>query len=197
MPLGNRAWFKQLGIDDVIEMDWWDKQLFKGLEVTLTPVQHWSARSFTDRSATLWGGWHVRGGALPSAVVGQPANAVVAPANASARPFSFFFAGDTGYSKDFADIAQRLGAVDFAILPIGAYEPRWFMAPQHVDPAEAIKIHRDLKARQSLGMHWGTFELTDEPLDEPPRALARALQAAGVEAARFAVLKHGETMRPQ
>lgn len=209
VPLGNRAWFKQLGIDDVVEMDWWDKQLFKGLEVTLTPVQHWSARSFTDRFATLWGGWYVRSGAVavatpaayaaapPANAVAQAANGMAPSAHAGARPFSFFFAGDTGYSQDFADIAQRLGAVDFAILPIGAYEPRWFMAPQHVDPAEAVKIHRDLKARQSLAMHWGTFELTDEPLDEPPRALARALQAAGVEAARFAVLKHGEMMRPQ
>ena len=195
VPLGNRAWFKQLGIDDVVEMDWWDKQLFKGLEVTLTPVQHWSARSFTDRFATLWGGWHVRTG-VAAAV--PPATAAAQPAATTAvRPFSFFFAGDTGYSKDFAHIAQRLGAVDFAILPIGAYEPRWFMASQHVDPAEAVKIHRDLKARQSLGIHWGTFELTDESLDEPPRALARALQQAGVDAARFAVLKHGEMMTPR
>ncbi len=199
VPLGNRAWFKQLGIDDVVELDWWDKQAFKGLEVTFTPVQHWSSRSLNDRFATLWGGWHIRGDAARTgSAAAQPAIGVgAAAAVATARQFSFFFAGDTGYSKDFADIAQRLGAVDFAILPIGAYEPRWFMASQHVDPVEAVKIHRDLKARQSLAMHWGTFELTDEALDEPPRALARALQQAGVDVARFAVLKHGEMMRMQ
>lgn len=174
VPLGNKPWFNDLGITDVVEMDWWDKQPFKGLEVHFTPVQHWSARGFTDRFRTLWGGWLVK-----------------------SHEFSFFFAGDTGYSKDFADIHARLGAVDFSILPIGAYEPRWFMGTQHVDPAEAIRIHHDLKARQSMAIHWGTFELTDEALDEPPLRLAAELKKAGLAADRFLVLKHGEMVRPK
>ena len=171
VPLGNKALLMDAGIADVVEMDWWDRRSFKGLEFHLTPVQHWSARSLTDAFRTLWGGWLIRGGGL-----------------------STFFAGDTGYSRDFADIRARLGAVDFAMIPAGAYEPRWFMGPQHVDPREAIRIHRDLGARLSLGIHWGTFELTDEPLDEPPRAVARELAAAGVDPGTFRVVRHGETL---
>src|SRR5207247_219106 len=108
---------------------------------------------------------------------------------------SFFFAGDTGYSQDFADIRKRLGEPDLAILPIGAYEPRWFMEKQHVDPAQAVQIHKDLGARYSVGMHWGVFELTDESLDEPPQALSVARVSAGVPAERFFSMRLGETRR--
>ncbi len=172
VPLVNKAWFADLGVADVVEMDWWDRRDFKGLEVHFTPVQHWSARTPNDRLRTLWGGWYIK-----------------------APGWRAFFTGDTGYSKDFADIAARLGAVDFAMVPVGAYEPRWFMASQHVDPAEAIRIHRDLKARFTLGIHWGTFELTDEPLDEPPRRLALELARAGLGPSVFSVVRHGETLR--
>ncbi len=171
VPLGNKAWFAELGIVDVVEMDWWDRRDFKGLEVHFTPVQHWSARGLNDRFHTLWGGWYLK-----------------------APRFNAFFTGDTGYSRDFADIAARLGPVDFAMVPVGAYEPRWFMAAQHVDPAEAIRIHQDLKARLTLGIHWGTFELTDEPLDEPPKRLVRELARSGVAGDTFKVVKHGETL---
>jgi N-acyl-phosphatidylethanolamine-hydrolysing phospholipase D len=129
--------------------------------------------------ATLWGGF-----------------AVFAP------DCHLFFAGDTGYSRDFADLRERVsdrqrdgGGFDIALLPIGAYEPRWFMGNQHVDPAEAVKIHREIAARCSLGVHWGTFELTDEPLDEPPRALAREAAAAGLPEDAFFVLAIGETRK--
>ncbi len=172
VPLGNKAWFVDLGIADVVEMDWWDRRDFKGLEVHFTPVQHWSARTPNDRFRTLWGGWYIK-----------------------APRWRAFFTGDTGYSKDFADIAARLGPVDFAMVPVGAYEPRWFMASQHVDPAEAIRIHQDLKARFTLGIHWGTFELTDEPLDEPPKRLALELKRAGLGRQVFSVVRHGETLR--
>ena len=172
VPLGNQAWFADLGITDVVEMDWWGRRDFKGLEVHFTPVQHWSARTPNDRLRTLWGGWYIK-----------------------APGWRAFFIGDTGYSKDFTDIAARLGPVDFAMLPVGAYEPRWFMASQHVDPAEAIRIHRDLGARFTLGIHWGTFELTDEPLDEPPKRLALELKRAGLGREVFSVVRHGETLR--
>ena len=172
VPLGLKPWFAELGIDSVTELDWWDHAEFRGVRFTLTPAQHWSARSLFDRNRTLWGGWAI-----------------------SAPDLHFFFIGDTGYSPDFGEIGRRLGPFDLAAIPIGAYEPRWFMRAQHVDPAESLRIHRDLRARQSLGVHWGAFEMADEALDEPPRALAAARREAGIAASEFFVLRVGETRR--
>jgi L-ascorbate metabolism protein UlaG (beta-lactamase superfamily) len=173
VPLGLKAWMASKGIHDkVVELDWWEKQSLGTSTFTAVPVQHWSARSLWDRNHTLWGGWRV-----------------------DTPQGSVFFAGDTGYSEDFKDIRRRLGPVDIALLPIGAYEPRWFMSVMHVNPDEAVKIHADLEARQSVAMHWGTFVLTDEPMDEPPRKLAHALREAGIPHDRFWVMKHGETRK--
>ncbi len=177
VPLGLKAWMADAGITNVRELDWWQHVSVPGLELHLVPVQHWSARTLSDRFDTLWGGWMVR------------------TDTTAAKPFSFFFAGDTGYSADFTDIAKRFPKTDLALLPIGAYAPRWFMAPQHVNPTEAVRIHRDLHATRSIGIHWGTFELTDEPLDEPPQALMRALQDADLPTSQFGVLHHGETAK--
>lgn len=174
VPLGLKAWFAGKGIHDVVELDWWQSAAHEGVTFTLAPVQHWSARSFWDRNKTLWGGWRVE-----------------------QSDFSFFFCGDTGYSADFADIQHRLGPVDIAAIPIGAYEPRWFMQVMHVNPEEAVRIHRDLGARHSIAMHWGTFVLTDEPIDEPPHKLAAALRAADIPHERFRLMKHGETWWPE
>ena len=178
VPLGLKAWLADLGITHVIELDWWQAHTLGAVEVVLTPVQHWSARGLGDRMASLWGGYAL-----------------------FASDFHLFFAGDTGYSADFSDIRARFaqrqaaGGFDLALLPVGAYEPRWFMAQQHVNPPEALRIHRDLGAQRSLGIHWGTFELTDEALDEPPRALARARLAAGVAETSFFVMAIGQTRR--
>jgi N-acyl-phosphatidylethanolamine-hydrolysing phospholipase D len=169
VPLGLKAWLAGEGITAVTELDWWDESECQGLKFTLVPVQHWSARTAWDRDKTLWGGW----------VIEQPA-------------FRFFFAGDTGYSPDFRDIGERYGSFDLAALPIGAYEPRWFMSIMHANPEEAVQIHRDLHARYSVAMHWGTFILTDEPLDEPPVKLAQARAAVGLPPEAFFVMKHGE-----
>ncbi|MES2911019.1 MAG: MBL fold metallo-hydrolase [Pseudomonadota bacterium] len=187
VPLGMKSWFTDLGIGNAVEMDWWDKQVVKGVEFNFTPVQHWSARSFGDRSQTLWGGY-----------------AVFAP------DLHWYFSGDTGYSKDFADtkarFADRLspdkgGGFDLALIAVGAYEPRWFLAEQHVNPAEAVQIHKDLGAKRSVGVHWGTFELTDESLDQPPKDLAIARTAQGLSDADFSLMAIGETRvlpaRPQ
>jgi N-acyl-phosphatidylethanolamine-hydrolysing phospholipase D len=171
VPLGVKPWFAKLGIV-ADEMDWWDARDDSGLKVTFVPSQHWSARTLWDRDETLSGGF----------VVEHPR-------------FRFMFTGDTGYSRDFADIQQRFGSFDLALIPIGAYAPRWFMAPQHVDPEQAVQIHRDLHARQSLAVHWGTFVLTDEPMDEPPRKLLQALRDANLPVAAFWVLHAGETRR--
>jgi N-acyl-phosphatidylethanolamine-hydrolysing phospholipase D len=181
VPLGLKAWFAQRDISRVVELDWWQSHTVGALEVVLTPVQHWSGRGLTDRMATLWGGY-----------------ALFAP------DFHVFFAGDTAYSPDFAEIRARFaarqtpadgGGFDVALLPIGAYEPRWFMKAQHVDPAEAVQIHLDLQAKQSIGMHWGTFELSDESLDRPPIDLAAARHARGLADSAFSVLAIGETRR--
>jgi L-ascorbate metabolism protein UlaG (beta-lactamase superfamily) len=172
VPLGLKAWFAGEGIDDVTELDWWEEADFKGLKFTLTPVQHWSSRTPWDRDNTLWGGW----------IIEQPA-------------FRFFFAGDTAYSPYFRDIRERFGPIDLAAIPIGAYEPRWFMSMMHANPEEAVKIHQDLHARHSVAMHWGTFILTDEPLDEPPQKLAAARRAAGISPEEFFLMQHGETRK--
>jgi N-acyl-phosphatidylethanolamine-hydrolysing phospholipase D len=171
VPLGLKDWFARRGIVDVVELDWWDKLDFKGLELHFVPVQHWSKRTLTDQNQSLWGGWVIRHPEL-----------------------SFFFAGDTGYSRDFADIRTRFGGFDLAAIPIGAYAPRWFMQIMHLDPAEAVRVHQDVNARQSLAIHWGTFEnLTDESLYEPPLRLAEERKKAGLAADAFFVLRHGET----
>ncbi|MGH8481916.1 MAG: MBL fold metallo-hydrolase [Nevskiaceae bacterium] len=170
VPLGLRRWLQRRRIGNVVELDWWQKHDGHGFSVTAVPAQHFSGRGTNDRNATLWCGFVLE-----------------------AAGKKVYFAGDTGYSKDFADIGERAGPMDLALLPIGAYAPRWFMRAMHVNPEEAVKIHRDVGARQSVAMHWGTFRLTEEPLDEPPRALAEALKAARVPPEKFWVMRHGET----
>jgi L-ascorbate metabolism protein UlaG (beta-lactamase superfamily) len=171
VPLGLKDWFARRGIEDVVELDWWESIDFRGLKIDFVPVQHWSKRTLSDENQTLWGGWVIRHPEL-----------------------SFFFAGDTGYSKDFADIRARFGGFDLAAIPIGAYAPRWFMQIMHLDPAEAVQVHRDVNARRSLAIHWGTFaNLTDEALYEPPLRLAEERKKAGLADDEFLVLRHGET----
>ncbi len=179
VPLGVKRWFDDLGISNVKELDWWDKFVVKGVEFNFTPVQHWSARGLGDRSQTLWGGWAVFGPAM-----------------------HWYFSVDTGYSQDFVDTQKRFaerqtpakgGGFDLALIAVGAYEPRWFMKEQHVNPAEAVQIHQDLKAKRSVGVHWGTFALTDEPLDQPPKDLSVATRERGLAADAFTVMAIGET----
>jgi N-acyl-phosphatidylethanolamine-hydrolysing phospholipase D len=182
VPLGLKPWLQSKGVTHAVELDWWDTHTLPApagsVEVVMLPSHHWSARGLNDRMLTLWGGF-----------------AVLAP------DCHLFYAGDTGYSRDFTDIRERLrtrqaaGGFDIALLPIGAYEPRWFMASQHVNVHEAVKIHRDLGAKRSLGVHWGTFELTDESLDEPPRKLVAEREAAGLAEDDFFVVAIGETRR--
>jgi len=172
VPMGLRRWFARRRIGNVIELDWWQAMQVGKARINCVPVQHFSGRGPYDRDATLWCGYVLE-------LAGR----------------RIFFAGDTGYSKDFADIAARHPQIDLALLPIGAYDPRWFMAPVHVNPEEAVQIHRDLGAKLSVAMHWGTFRLTEEPLDEPPQRLRAALQAAGLDRADFAVMQHGETRK--
>jgi L-ascorbate metabolism protein UlaG (beta-lactamase superfamily) len=161
-PLGNGPLLRSAGVNRVAEVDWWETGAGLPLPVTLTPAQHFSARGILDRNRALWGGFLVAAGR-----------------------HRILFAGDTGYGPHFRDIAERLGPIDLALLPIGAYEPRWFMKDIHMNPAEAVQAHLDLEARQSLGMHFGTFQLTPEGIDEPARDLAEALRERGIPAERF------------
>lgn len=170
VPLGVKPWMLAQGIQRVEELDWWQQQQVAGLNVTFVPSQHWSARSLWDKRQTLWGGWVVQ-----------------------APDFSFYFAGDTGYSQDFKDIGARFGGFDLSAIPVGAYQPTWFMGRQHVDPDQAVQIHQDVKSRLSVGVHWGTFELTDEPLQQVQTDLAQARTQHQVPSERFILMQHGET----
>jgi L-ascorbate metabolism protein UlaG (beta-lactamase superfamily) len=168
--LGNARHLAKADIRSAVELDWWQSTELAGARVTYVPAQHFSARGLYDRNRCLWGGFVVEAG-----------GAVV------------YFAGDSGYCPHFAEIGRRFPRIDLALLPIGAYEPRWFMRQQHVDPEEAVRAHLDLGARRSLGMHFGTFQLTEEAIDAPVLALRQARAQAGVAEADFDVLAFGET----
>jgi len=169
--LGLGPLVKPLGFRSGVELDWWQSHDVHGVgRVTSVPARHFSSRTLWDRNRTLWAGFIVESGGL-----------------------TIYFAGDTGYSPAFEEIGRRFPQIDLALIPIGAYEPRWFMQPVHVNPEEAVRIHLDVGARRSIGMHFGTFQLTDEGIDEPMAALSRARDVARVAADAFGVLDFGET----
>ena len=171
VPLRLKDWFAVRGVDLVFEMDWWGRRQDGAIEIITVPVQHWSKRSIFGRNKSLWAGWVIQ-----------------------AEDFRFIFVGDTGYAPHFKEIGEKLGPFDLAAIPIGAYEPRWFMKYHHVNPEESVQIHKDLRSEKSVAIHWGTFILTDEPLDEPPQRLASALQASQIPQQDFEVLQHGQTI---
>ena len=173
--LGNKAWLERRGVGNVVELDWWQAHPARPeLEVVCTPAQHFAARSPWDRCKTLWGGF----------VLKTPAGRI-------------YFAGDSGFSDDFREIGTRLGPFSLALLPIGSYEPRWFMTPVHMNPDEAARAHLALGSRLSIGMHFGTFQLTDEAIDAPLHALAAARLAHQVPAENFCTLDFGGTRHVQ
>lgn len=174
VPLKIGPWLREQGVPqaNITELDWWQSTQVNTIKVQALPSQHWSARGLGDRFETLWASWSI-----------------------NIDGYSVWFAGDTGYnSVQFAEIGDHLEVVDLALIPIGAYAPRWFMQWYHVNPEEAVKIHLDVNARQSIGMHWGTFPLTAEPPMEPTKRLADALAAQGVSDQAFITLKIGQTL---
>ena len=172
-PLGNDGVIGRTDPDlQVCTLDWGQQvEILPGLEVWLHPAHHWSSRSLSDRRMALWGGFVVR-----------------------TQVATIYAAGDTGYGDGaiFRAVRERHGPPDLAILPIGAYAPRWFLKDQHVNPAEAVQIMRDCDAAQALGVHWGTFALTDEPPFAPQQDLRRALLDAGMPAERFLAMRAGD-----
>ena len=176
VPLGLKPWFDTRNIPHVTELDWWGQaQINDGLQLHFTPSQHWSRRTPWDTNASLWGGYLLEWN------------------REEGEPWRFLFPGDTGYSADFKAIRARLGAVDFLALPIGAYLPRDFMKNMHVNPADAVQLMLDVEAKQAMGVHWGTFMLTQEAFDHPPRDLAIALRARGLPQDSVWLMRHGET----
>jgi len=170
-PLGNALLLRSAGIRRVEELDWWQDAKAPALPITLTPAHHFSARGPLDRNRALWGGFVIVAGGR-----------------------RIYFAGDTAYAPFFSDVRQRLGPIDLALLPIGAYEPRWFMRSVHMNPAEAVQAHLDLESPETIGMHFGTFPMTTEGIDEPLGALEHARTVRNVSASRFRTIAFGESV---
>lgn len=181
VPEGLRPWMQSCGCETVVELSWWDEHVFTkegldaGVKFACVPAQHWSVRNGWDENQTLWGGW-----------------CVIGPRH------SFYFAGDTAYNDTlFKLIGNQYGPIDLAVLPIGAYSPRWFMQCEHVDPDEAWKVHDDVGAFNSIGIHWGTFKFSHEFYLEPRDRIQKLQDDAAKQEGRlgFFTTKHGQSVR--
>jgi N-acyl-phosphatidylethanolamine-hydrolysing phospholipase D len=170
VPLGYKAWFASLGVTEVVELDWWQSHQLRGLTFTATPAQHSTGRTLFDHDRRLWASWVVQG-----------------------KSRRFFFAGDTGSDPHMKAIAERLGPIDVAALPIGGYSSYQSKHPNHLNPEEAVQLFEDLHARLLVPMHWGTFKLNREPFREPPERLLKEALRRGDEE-RIALLSPGETI---
>jgi N-acyl-phosphatidylethanolamine-hydrolysing phospholipase D len=172
VPLRIGKLLSSWGVHNIIEFAWWQEMTIDGLQIAAIPMRHWGKRGLRDTNARLWAGW------------------VIARDN-----FRFCFIGDTGYlAALFRKIGERYGPFDLAAIPIGAYEPRSLLGRFHINPEEAILLHRDIRSAKSVAIHWGTFVLTDEPLDEPPARLAAIRRDYGLTDDEFLVLQHGQTI---
>lgn len=170
-PLGNGRWLQKAGATNVVELDWWQSHRVGELEITLVPARHWSMRAPWNRNDALWGGFVYR----------------------SSREGVAYHSGDTALFDGFTEIGSRLGPIDWAMLPIGAYEPRWFMEPQHMNPEDAGEAFVRLGAGTLCAMHWGTFKLTDEPIGEPPRRIRSVFADRGLAEERLWLFDIGQT----
>lgn len=173
VPMKDGKLLKDEGIKNVAELDWWASHYFgEKAKITFTPAQHFSGRGLFDRNKTLWGSYIIK-----------------------YNGYNVFFAGDTGYSPHFKEIKYRFQSIDFSILPIGAYKPRWFMKTMHMNPAEAVTAHTDLESKKSIGMHFGTFQLTEESIYAPIEELQRAKLKKNINANDFTVMSVGQTLK--
>jgi len=170
-PSRNKELLEKAELTRIEQLGWWQSARKTPFPVTVAPAQHFSARTPFDRNQALWGSFVFE-------LAGK----------------RLFFAGDTGYSEHFRMIRARAGRMDLALLPIGAYEPRWFMKPAHMNPEEAVQTFLDLGAGEFVAMHWGTFRLTDEPMLEPPTRTRAAWQSARLPEDRLHIPRHGQTL---
>ncbi len=169
VPLGVKKWFQRRGIRNVVELGWWESFTKESMTISATPAQHFSGRYLFDLNRSLWAGYVVE-------VVGK----------------KFYFSGDTGYNeKDFKKIGERWGEIDLSLIPIGAYHPQVFMRPVHVDPRDAVLIHQEVGSKLSIGMHWKTFRLSDEPMQRPPFDLYLAMKEAKLDPKSFIAIEPG------
>jgi len=172
VPLGLKAWFAENGMSRVEELDWWQEREYGGVTFVCLPSQHFSQRTLWDGNTRLWATWAVLG-----------------------RERRFYFSGDTAYFAGFKEIGKRLGPFDVAAVAIGAYEPPEIMKSVHVTPEEAVQAFVDVNARVLIGIHWGTFDLAEESLDEPPVRMLAEARRRGIDSERAWILKLGETRR--
>jgi L-ascorbate metabolism protein UlaG (beta-lactamase superfamily) len=167
--LGVGKYLEKKGISNVTELDWWDEtNMAPGLKLICTPAQHFSGRGTFDRDRTLWCGFAIM------TVKG-----------------SIYYSGDTGFGEFFNEIAKRIGPVRLAFLPIGAYKPAWFMSPIHTSPSDAVEIHKIINSPGSIGMHFGTFPLADDSMEDPVNDLRLALEKEGISDTVFIAPKEG------
>lgn len=172
LPRNLSPWFARLGIRNITELQWWHSADIEGFRVTSVPAKHWSKRNVWGKEGHGWGGYILE---TPSGTI--------------------YFVGDTGYHAEyFKEIGEKFPDIDLALIPIGAYYPEWFFGRYHINPREAVTVHREVGAKKSIGMHWGVFKLTEEPLDEPPLYLARETVRAGLKTDEFSALKIGQTL---
>lgn len=172
VPLGNKKYLAEKKFHNVVELDWWQThQINSSQSVTLVPAQHWSMRRFNDANKALWGGFWIHSNIL-----------------------KIFFAGDTGYGPHFKLIQQKLGSPNISILPIGAYQPRWFMKEQHMNPEEAVLASIDLQSDLSIATHHQTFHLALDHIDDPVIDLKHSMQTHGLTQNDFIAPETGETI---
>ncbi|MFQ5432490.1 MAG: MBL fold metallo-hydrolase [Nitrospinota bacterium] len=170
VPKGLSGWFESAGIDSVVEIDWYSSQRIDSLTVTSVPAQHFSARTMWDRNQSHWCGWIVSG------------------------EKKFYYSGDSGYFDGFKEIGKRYGPIDLAALPIGAYEPVWMMRRMHLNPEEALDVFDEVRGRKFLAVHWGSFDLTFEPVDEPPTRLKKEAETRKYPPGTINILRVGQKL---
>lgn len=168
VPLGLKTKLQRWGAKQVFELDWWQTINIDGVILSAVPAKHWSRRSINDTNRTLWCGWMIEH-----------------------HHRCIYFVGDTGYSAEFSQIKQNFPHIDIALIPIGSYAPRWFMSNQHIDPQQALQLFHDVGCKRAMAIHWGAFELADDPLDEPPRLLQQLFEQYRVKETDFLIIKTG------